>query len=102
MPSSAEARAGPSPRRGKRMPKRMGAVEAATLAAFVAYALETNKRKNEYLDIHEYGTPLIDERYNDYRAAYRTRNILGYLTLGVYLANYYDALYAPVRKNTNR
>lgn len=79
-----------------------GVVQAATLAAFVAYALETNKRKNEYLDIHEYGTPLIDERYNDYRAAYRTRNILGYLTLGVYLANYYDALYAPVRKNTNR
>lgn len=79
-----------------------GVLQAATLAAFVAYALETNRAKNEYEDIHLYGSPLTEERYADYRAAYRTRNILGYLTLGVYLVNYYDALYAPVRKNTNR
>lgn len=77
-----------------------GVLQAATLAAFVAFIVETNTRKNDYLDVNEYGSPLLAERYNDYQSAYRTRNILGYLTLGVYLANYYDALYAPVRKNS--
>lgn len=73
-------------------------LQVITLGAFVAYIFETDARKDEYLAIGDYGSPLIEERYNDYRSAYRTRNLLGYLTLGVYLANYYDALYAPVRK----
>ncbi|MBK6765482.1 MAG: hypothetical protein IPG71_03905 [bacterium] len=73
-------------------------VQAITLGAFVAFIFEADARKDEYLAVHEYGSPLIEERYNDYRSAYRTRNLLGYLSLGVYLANYYDALYAPVRK----
>ncbi len=77
-----------------------GVLQAATLAAFVAFIVETNTRKSDYLDVNVYGSPLLEERYNDYQSAYRTRNILGYLTLGVYLANYYDALYAPVRKNS--
>lgn len=77
----------------------IGVVQLITLAAFVAFAVEADSRKNDYLSIEEYGSPLIEERYNDYRSAYRTRNILGYLTLGVYLANYYDALYSPVRKS---
>lgn len=79
-----------------------GVLQAVTLVAFVASIVETKSRKDDYLGIHDYNSPLIEERYNDYRSAYRARNILGYLTLGVYIANYYDALYAPVRKNTNR
>lgn len=79
-----------------------GVLQAATLAAFVAFVFEADSRKDDYLAVNEYGNPIIEERYSDYRKAYRTRNLLGYLTLGVYLANYYDALYAPVRKNTNR
>ncbi|MCB9357637.1 MAG: hypothetical protein H6505_03600 [Calditrichaeota bacterium] len=75
-------------------------LQTVTLAAFVAYAFETSARKNDYLDLTEYGSPLIEERYNDYRSAYRTRNLLGYLALGVYIANYYDALYVPVRKDS--
>lgn len=77
-------------------------LQAATLAAFLAYIFEADARKDDYLAITEHGNPLIEDRYADYRKAYRTRNILGYLSLGVYLANYYDALYAPVRTNTNR
>ena len=79
-----------------------GVLQAVTLAAFVAMAIETDARKDDYSSVNVYGSPLISERFNDYQSAYRTRNILGYLTLGVYLVNYYDALYAPVRKNTNR
>lgn len=75
-------------------------LQAVTLGAFVYYIFETDARKDDYLALHDYGSPLIDERYNDYRSAYRTRNVLGYVTLGVYLANYYDALYAPVRKHS--
>lgn len=77
-----------------------GVLQAVTLAAFVAYVIETDARKDDYLAVNEYGNPLIEERYNDYRSAYRTRNLLGYLTLAVYLANYYDALYAPVKKHS--
>jgi len=77
-----------------------GVLQAVTLTAFVISIIETNSRKNDYLDVNVYGSPLLEERYNDYKSAYRTRNILGYLTLGIYLTNYYDALYAPVRKNT--
>lgn len=80
----------------------IGVVQLITFAAFIAFAVEADSRRDDYLAIHEYGSPLIDERYNDYRSAYRTRNILGYLTLGVYLANYYDALYSPVRKTEKR
>lgn len=77
----------------------IGVVQAIALGAFVAYIFETDSRKDEYLAVHEYENPLIEERYNNYRSAYRTRNLLGYLTLGVYLVNYYDALYAPVRRS---
>jgi predicted Zn-dependent protease len=71
--------------------------QVVTLAAFVAMAIETSNRKDDYLSLHEYDPARLDDRYNSYQSAYRTRNILGYVTLAVYLANYYDALYAPVR-----
>ncbi len=79
-----------------------GVLQAATLAAFVTFIFEADARKDDYRAINEYGNPLIEERFADYRRAYRTRNILGYLMLGVYLVNYYDALYAPVRKSPKR
>jgi len=67
-----------------------------SLGAFIFEAVETNNRHNDYLNLRHYGDPRIDQSYNDYKSAYRTRNAVGYITLGIYFLNYTDALYYPV------
>ena len=75
-----------------------------SLAALIFEQVEVNHRHNDYLNLRSYNDPRnnidngprIDQAYSDYRSAYRVRNVVGYITLGVYLFNYVDALYYPV------
>ena len=71
------------------------AAQALSLAALIVMQVETTHRRDDYTRFKEYG-PVIEERYRDYRRAYQTRNMIGYITLGIYFANYVDALLAPV------
>jgi tetratricopeptide (TPR) repeat protein len=66
-----------------------------SLAALMFEQVEVNRRHNDYRGL-AYNDPRIEQVYGDYRSAYRTRNVVGYITLGVYLINYCDALYYPV------
>jgi hypothetical protein len=63
-----------------------------SLAALIFEQVEVNRRHNDYRGL-AYNDPRIEQVYGDYRSAYRTRNVVGYITLGVYLINYCDALY---------
>ncbi|HEY3294096.1 MAG TPA: DUF5683 domain-containing protein [bacterium] len=74
----------------------LAVAQVFTLAALVFEQIEVGKRHDDYRNLQVYGDPRIDQAYADYRSAYRTRNVVGYITLGVYLLNYADALYYPV------
>jgi hypothetical protein len=73
------------------------AAQAISLAALIFMEFEVHNRHDDYLKVKEYGDPTIENRYQDYRRAYRTRNAFGYVTLGIYALNYLDALYWPVK-----
>lgn len=72
------------------------AAQAVALAGLIYAQTEVNRRHNDYLHIRDYDNPAIDDRYGEYRRAYQFRNVVGYVTLGIYLGNYLDALYTPV------
>ena len=74
------------------------AAQALSLAALVFLQTEVNRRHDDYLQIRDFDDPNVEDRYQEYRLAYQTRNVVGYITLGIYLANYFDALYAPVKR----
>jgi hypothetical protein len=74
------------------------AAQILSLAALIYMQTETNRRHSDYLDKKVYGDPGIENAYNLYHQAYRTRNVFGYVTLGIYVINYLDALYYPVFK----
>lgn len=76
------------------------AAQVLSLAALVVMQAETERRHDDYLAIRDYQDPAIEDRYQDYRRAYRFRNVVGYVTLGVWAFNYLDALYTPVFKKT--
>jgi hypothetical protein len=72
------------------------AAQILTLAALVVEQAEVNRRRRTYDNIKNYGDPGIETAYSEYRRAYQARNMVGYVTLSVYLFNYLDALYYPV------
>jgi tetratricopeptide (TPR) repeat protein len=74
------------------------AAQLLSLAALIYMQTETNRRHDEYLGKRAYGDPNIENAYNEYRHAYQVRNVVGYVTLGIYFVNYLDALYYPVFK----
>jgi len=76
----------------------LAAAQLFSLGALVFMQIEVNRRHDDYLDIRDYNNPAIEDRYNEYRRAWRVRNAVGYITLGVYAINYLDALYYPVFK----
>jgi hypothetical protein len=74
------------------------AAQVISLAALIFMEFEVHNRHEDYLNVKEYGDPTVENRYQDYRRAYRIRNAFGYVTLGIYTLNYLDALYWPVKK----
>lgn len=76
----------------------LAAAQLFSLGALVFMQIEVNRRHDDYLDIRDYNNPAIEDRFNEYRRAWRVRNTVGYITLGVYAINYLDALYYPVFK----
>lgn len=76
----------------------IAAAQILSLAALIYLQTESNRRHSNYLDKKIYGDPNIENAYNLYHQAYRTRNVFGYVTLGIYVINYLDALYYPVFK----
>lgn len=75
------------------------AAQILSLGALIYMQSEVSRRHDDYLAIRDYNNPAIDDRYQEYRRAYQTRNVVGYITLGIYALNYLDALYAPVIKH---
>ena len=73
------------------------AAQVLSLAALVYMQTEVHRRHDDYLALKRYGDANIEDRYQEYRRAYQTRNAVGYITLGIYFAQYLDALYVPVR-----
>jgi len=69
--------------------------QVITLAALIFEQVEVDRRHHDYLSLG-YNNPETQRAYSDYKSAYRTRNVVGYITLGVYIFNYVDALYYPV------
>ncbi len=76
----------------------IAAAQVLSLAALVFMQTEVNRRHDDYLRIKDYNNPDVEDRYQEYRRAYQTRNVVGYITLGIYFVNYLDALYTPVFK----
>jgi hypothetical protein len=74
------------------------AAQVLSLTALIYMQTEVNRRHDDYLRIKDYNNPNIDNTYSEYRRAYQTRNAVGYVTLGIYLFNYLDALYTPVQR----
>lgn len=74
------------------------AAQVLSLAALVYMQTEVNRRHDDYLALKQYGDPNVEDRYQEYRRSYQTRNVVGYITLGIYFASYLDALYVPVGK----
>lgn len=70
-----------------------------SLGAFIFMETEVHRRHQDYLNIHDPNNPEVDSRYQDYRRAYQVRNVVGYVALSIYVVNYFDALYYPVRKH---
>ncbi len=74
------------------------AAQVLSLAALIFMQTEVNRRHDDYLRIKGHDDPNVEDRYQEYRRAYQTRNVVGYITLSLYLVNYLDALYYPVFK----
>jgi hypothetical protein len=74
------------------------AAQVLSLAALIFMQTEVNRRHDDYLRIRDFNNPDVEDRFQEYRRAYQTRNVVGYITLGIYLVNYLDALYTPVFK----
>jgi tetratricopeptide (TPR) repeat protein len=74
------------------------AAQVLSLAALIYLQTEVDRRHDDYRDLRDHNDPSMDDRYQEYRRAYQTRNVVGYFTLGVYFFNYLDALYYPVSK----
>jgi hypothetical protein len=72
--------------------------QALSLAALIFMQIQVNRLHNDYLEKRVYGDPTLESAFNEYTTAYRTRNAVGYITLGIYAINYLDALYYPVFK----
>jgi len=70
--------------------------QIVSLAALIVLQAEADRRHDDYLAIREFNSPIVEDRYQEYRRAYRMRNAVGYVTLGIYILNYLDALYTPV------
>ncbi len=75
------------------------AAQVLSLAALIYMAGETSRRHDDYLAIKDFNNPIVDDRYQEYRRAYQTRNVVAYVTLGIYGLQYLDALYYPVKRN---
>jgi hypothetical protein len=76
----------------------LASAQLLSLVALIAMQSEVNRRHNDYLSKKTYGDPNIETAYGEYRRAYHTRNAVGYVTLGIYVINYLDALYTPVKQ----
>jgi hypothetical protein len=75
------------------------AISAAQVMSLVILAVlqsEVNRTHNDYSRLKAYGDPRLEGSYQDYRHAAQLRNVAGYVALGIYAANYLDALYTPV------
>ena len=71
------------------------AVMATQLLSLVALAVlqsEVNRRHDEYIGAE--GAAAANA-YGDYRNAWRMRNVVGYVAIGIYVTSYLDALYSP-------
>lgn len=77
------------------------AAQVLSVAALIFMQTEVNRRHDDYLSIEGHDDPNVEDRYQEYRRAYQTRNVVGYITLSIYLVNYLDALYYPVFKGTS-
>ncbi len=83
----------------KQQPVKGSAIIAAqilSLGALIFMQTEVNRRHDDYLKIRAYDDPNVDDRYSEYRRSWQIRNVVGYITLGIYAMNYLDALYYPV------
>jgi hypothetical protein len=74
----------------------LASAQLVSLAALIFMQIEVNGRHNDYLDKKTYFDPTVETAYSEYRRSWQTRNVVGYVTLGIYLVNYLDALYTPV------
>ncbi|MBU1707098.1 hypothetical protein KKB28_04205, partial [bacterium] len=68
------------------------ATQLLSLVALAVLQSEVNRRHDDYMGAQ--GTAAINA-YSDYRNAWRTRNVVGYIAVGIYVANFLDALYSP-------
>ncbi len=74
----------------------LAAAQFMSLLAFAVLQGEASRSHNDYRRLRSYGDPRLEDAYQDYRRAYQTRNVAGYVALGIYAITYLDALYTPV------
>ena len=74
----------------------LAAAQFMSLMAFAVMQGEADRAHNDYRRLRAYGDPRLEDAFQDYRRAYQTRNVFGYVALGIYAINYLDALYTPV------
>ena len=68
------------------------ATQLLSLVALAVLQSEVNRRHDEYMGAEG---PVAAGAYGDYRNAWRMRNVVGYVAVGIYVASYLDALYSP-------
>jgi len=68
------------------------ATQLLSLVALAVLQSEVNRQHDEYMGAE--GAAAANA-YGDYRNAWRTRNVVGYIAVGIYVATYLDALYSP-------
>ncbi len=68
------------------------ATQLLSLVALAVLQSEVNRQHDDYMGAE--GAAAANA-YGDYRNAWRTRNVVGYVTVGIYVASYLDALYSP-------
>jgi hypothetical protein len=78
------------------------AAQVLTLAALGVLQAEVGRRHDDYLAVKGQNSPIIEDRFQEYRRAYRARNAVGFFTLGIYIVNYLDALYTPISHSSGR
>jgi hypothetical protein len=80
----------------------LASAQLLSLAALIAMQIEVNHLHSVYLGKKSYNDPTIESAYSEYRRSCRTRNVVGYVALGIYVVNYLDALYTPVFHNKSK
>ncbi len=68
------------------------ATQLLSLVVLAVLQSEVNRQHDEYMEAEG---DAAANAYGDYRNAWRTRNVVGYFALGVYITAYLDALYWP-------